>query len=98
MRARLDARRRLAHRQPVTAHVALADNSLARVVFGGIVRTGERAILAADALIVEMADNSGVRVFLVGVNRTGVEARRVQAVVACGRHVLENGQARACRR
>ena len=98
MRAGLDARRRLARREPVAAHVALADDPLARVELGDIVRTGERAILAADALVVEVLDDPGERVLLVGVDRAGVQAGRVEAVVARRRHVLEHRQRPPCRR
>ena len=62
------------------------------VKLGDVVRTGERAVLAAEALVVEMLDDPGDRVFLVGVDRAGVQAGRVEAVVARRRHVLEHRQ------
>ena len=59
VRTGLHARRRLAHRQPRRAHVALADDALAGVILRHVVRAGQRAVLAAEALIVEMLDDAG---------------------------------------
>ena len=95
MRAGLDARRGLAGREPVAAHVALADDALARVKLGDVVRAGERAVLAAEALVVEVLDDPGDRVLLVGVDRAGVQAGRVEAVMARRGHVLQHRQASA---
>ena len=61
---------------------------------GHVVRAGERAVLAADALVVEVLDDPGDRVLLVGVDRAAVEAGRVEAVVAGRGHVLEHRQRR----
>ena len=58
-----------------------------------VVGTGQRAVLAAEALVVEVPDDPGDRVLLVGVHRAGRQAGRVEAVVAGGRHVLEHRQA-----
>ena len=41
-----------------------------------------------------MPDDPRERVLLVGVDRAGVQAGRVEAVVAGGRHMLEDGQLR----
>ena len=90
VRAGLDAGRRLARREPVAAHVALADDALARVKLRHVVRAGERAVLAAEALVVEVLDDPGDRVLLVGVDRAGVQAGRVEAVVAGRRDVLDD--------
>jgi hypothetical protein len=53
-----------------------------RVVLRDVVRAGERAVLAADALIVEVLDDAGDRLLLVGADRAADQARRVEAVVA----------------
>ena len=98
VRAGLDARRRLADLEPIAAHVALADDPLARVELGGVVGAGERAVLAAEALVVEVLDDPRDRVLLVGIDRAGVQAGRVEAVVAGRRDVLEDRQARRRRR
>ncbi len=94
MRAGLDASWSLARGQPVAAHVALANDALTRVELGRIVRAGQRAILAAEALVVEVPDNSRERVLFVGVDRAGVEAGRIEAMMARGCHMLEDRQLR----
>ncbi len=93
VRTRLDAGRGLAGSDPVRTHVALADDPLAGVEPGGVVRTGQRAVLAADALVVEVPDDPRDRVLLVGIHRAGRQAGRVEAVVTRRRHVLEHRQA-----
>ena len=62
-----------------------------RVVLRHLVRAGEHAVLAADALVVEVLDDAGDRVLLVRVHRAAVQARRVEAVVAGGRDVCCTG-------
>ena len=47
-------------RQAVAAHVALADDAPLDVELGHVVGAGEGAVLAADALIVEVLDESRV--------------------------------------
>ena len=49
--------------ETAVAHVALADDAEAFVVFRDIIRALEHAVLAADALIIEVADNAGERIF-----------------------------------
>jgi hypothetical protein len=94
-RARLHARRCLADGEPVAAHVALADDAAARAVLRDLVGTGERAVLAADALIVEVLDDAGHRMFLVGADRAARQTRGREAVVACGAHRLLERRRRA---
>src|SRR5262245_51954754 len=60
--ARLYAGGRFTRRQSVAAHVALADDAALAVELRHLVRTGEHAVLAADALIVEVADDAGGRI------------------------------------
>ena len=95
VRTRLHARRGLPVGEPVAAHVALADYPLGAAVLRRLVGTGERAVLAAEALVVEVLDDAGDRVLLVGLHRTRVHAGGIQAVVAGRRDVLDDGQAPA---
>ena len=92
VRAGLHAGRGFAVVQPLAAHVALADDALGRVVLGHVVGAHQRAVLAADALIVEVPHDAGDRVFVVGQRRAAVQARRLQAVMAGGRDVLQDVQ------
>src|SRR5271157_1134541 len=50
--AGLNASRGLTGGEPVAAEIALADDPLAGVKLGGIIGTGQRAVLAAEALVV----------------------------------------------
>ena len=95
VRARLHARGGFAFHEPVAAHVALADDALGAAVLGRLVGTGQRAVLAPEALVIEVLDDARDRVLLVGLHRAGVHAGRVEAVVAGGRHVLDDRQAPA---
>ena len=85
VRARLHARRRLALGQAVAAHVALAHDAEALVERRHLVGTGQRAVAAADALVVEVRDDPGDGILLVRVDRAAVQAGRVDAVVAARR-------------
>ena len=78
--------------QPVAAHVALAHDAALVLYLRHVVRAGERAVLAADALVVEVADDAGDRILLVGLDRAAVQAGRVDAVVAGGGHRLLHGR------
>ena len=90
--ARLHAGGRLARRQPVGAHVALAHDAALAVELRHLVRAGEHAVLAADALVVEVADDAGRGILLVGLHRAAVHAGRVEAVMAGGRDRLLHGR------
>ena len=90
VRARLHARRGFPLGEPVAAHVAFADDPFRAAVLRRFVGTGERAVLATEALVVEVLDDTGDRVLLVGLHRTRVHAGGVEAVVAGGRDVLDD--------
>ena len=92
VRARLHARRRLALREPAGAHVALAHDPLGAAVLRRLVGARQRAVPAPEALVVEMPDDAGHRVLLVRLHRARVHAGRIEAVVAGGRDVLDDGQ------
>src|SRR6185295_18231666 len=92
VRARLHAGGRLAGRQAIAAHVALAHDAALAVELRHLVRAGEHAVLAADALVVQVAHDAGRGILLVRAHRAAVHARRVQAVVAGGRHGLLHGR------
>src|SRR6185436_16486502 len=84
----------LAHRQPVAAHVALADDPLLGAVLGGVVRAHQGAVLAADALVVEVADDAGHRILLVALHRAAGHAGGIDAVVTRGGDRLLGGRLR----
>ncbi len=48
--------------------------------------------MAADALVVEVAHNAGDGVFFVRIHRAAIEARRLDAVMTGGGHVLQHRQ------
>ena len=90
--AGLDAGRRFANPEALLTHVAFADDAEAFIVFRHIVRTFQNAVLAADALIIEMAHDPGDRILFIGENRTAVEAAGVGAMMAGGRDRLLIGR------
>ena len=92
VRAGLDARRRLAHRQPRGTHVAFADDAFAGVIFGHLVGAGHRAVLAAETLIVQVLDDPGDRILFVSIDRAGDHAGRLKTMVASGSDVLHHGR------
>ena len=76
VRASLDTRRRFAIGQSITAHVTLADNSFAAVVFGHVVGASQRAVLTPETLIVQMFDDARDRVLFIGIDWTSLHAAR----------------------
>ena len=62
----------------------------AGMILRHVVRAGQRAVLAAEALVVEMLDDAGDGILFVGIHRAGDHARRLEAVVARGRDVLHH--------
>src|SRR5262249_27576573 len=74
----------------VGAHVTLPNDAPFFRIFRHVIGTLQNAILAADALIIEMPDNSGERVFVVSVDRATVHASRIDAMVTRRRHSLLN--------
>jgi hypothetical protein len=64
------------------------------VEFRHVVRASQRAVLAAEALVVEVLDDPRDRVFLVGIHGAGAQAGRLQAVMTRRGHVLEHRQVR----
>src|SRR5262249_7093852 len=87
-----DARGGLARVEAIGAHVALANDTLARVILRRVVGACQGAVLTAETLIVEVADDPRDRVLLVSIDRAGAQARRVEAVVARRGDVLEDRQ------
>src|SRR5205085_2861104 len=61
---------------------------LLRVELRNLVRAREEAVLAADALIIEVPNDPGDRILLVRLHRATVHARGIHAVVAGRRHGL----------
>ena len=81
-----------ADRKAMIAHVAFANDPQALGVLRHFVRALHDAVLAADALVIEMADNAGYWIFVVGKDWTTVETGGVDAMVASGGDVLLNGR------
>ena len=81
-RTGLNASGRFPYSETVRAHVALADDAEARGILRHFVRTFEDAILASDALVIEMANDPGDWIFFVGENRAAVQAGGINAVMA----------------
>ena len=84
----LRAGRGLPIRQPPGAHVALAHDAEPGAVLRHLVRAGENAVPAADALVVQVMHDTGQRVLFVGAHRATVHAGWLQAVVARGDRLL----------
>ena len=64
-RAGLDASRRFPNRQPLIAHVAFANDPQPAGIARHVVRAFHDAVLAADALIIQVANDAGNRILLV---------------------------------
>ena len=60
------------------------------MIFGHIIRAGQRTILAAKTLIIQMPDDSRDRIFFVSIDRAGLHAPRVEAVMTGSGDVLIN--------
>ena len=68
----------------VGAHVAFTNDAALVRIFGNVVGAFKDAILAPNALVIEMADNAGAWVFFVIQNGATVQAGRIDAVMAGG--------------
>ncbi len=86
----LHAGRRLAHRQTAAAHVALPHDPHFLAVARHVVGTLQHAILAANALVVEVPDDARDGVLFIGQHRAALHAGRFDAVMAGGRDVLDH--------
>lgn len=73
-----------AFRQTLVAHVTFANNATFVGVFRDVVRALENAILAADALVVEVTDDPGVGLLFVGADGAAVHALWFEAVMTGG--------------
>ena len=91
VRASLHAGRRFAHGQPRGTHIAFANDAPGLVIFRNVIRTLEYAVLASDALIVEVVDDAGNSVFFICVDGATIEACRFDAMMTCGGDVLHHG-------
>ncbi len=93
MGTRLDARGGFAHSQSRRTHIALPHDPFAGMVLGHVVRAGHRAVLAPEALVVEMLDDAGRCVLLVGIDGTSDHASRFETMMTRGSDVLHDGKA-----
>src|SRR5690606_5422312 len=62
-----------------------------RVVFGNVIRAFQHAVLAADALIIQMSDNARERILLVREHRAAVETGGIRTMMTGRRDGLLNG-------
>ena len=81
----------LADGEALRAHVAFADDAAFLRVLGNFVGALEHAILAADALVIEMANDARDCILLVGQDGAAVQAARVGAMMASGGDSLREG-------
>ena len=79
----LDACGRFAHSESIRAHVALAYNAQTFRVVRNFVWAFEDAVLATDALVIQMADDTSDGILFVCENGTAIQACRIYAMVAC---------------
>ena len=84
----LNTCRCFAVRQSIAAHIAFANDALVCVVLGNIIRTGQRAVLTTEALVIQMPDNAGDRVLLVRIHGTSGHAGWFETMMAGRSDVL----------
>ena len=89
MRTGLDTRGGFADFETAGTHVAFPDDAFLRVILRNIVGTGQCAILAADALVVEVLHDPRDRIFDISVDGTPDHARRFETVMTRRCHVLQ---------
>jgi hypothetical protein len=89
--AGLDARRGFANGQAMVAHVALSYDPQATRVLRHLVRTLHDAVLAANALVIQVTNDACKRILLVGKHRAAAQTTGIHAVMAGGGDVLLNG-------
>ncbi len=78
----------IAVRQPVVAHVALADHAALGVVLRHAVGAVPGAVLAADAGIGAVHDHAGDWIFCIRLDRAADQARGLHAVIAAHREIV----------
>src|SRR2546425_5017513 len=88
IRTRLHARRCFTGVQTIAAHVALAHDAARRRIFRHFIWARENAVLAADALIVQVTNNPGARVLFIREHGAAREAAGVDAMMARSRDNL----------
>ena len=88
VRAGLNTGGRFTDCEPIGAHVAFADDTEPLRIMRHFVGTFEHAVLATDALVIEMPNNSGEGIFFVSQHRAAVQAGRIDAVMARSRDGL----------
>ena len=84
----MHTRGRFADGEARVTHVALADDAALGGILRHFVRTFHHAILAADALVIEMTHDAGDGVFVVGEHGAAVGAGGIGTVMAGGGDVL----------
>ena len=82
VRTGLHARGSFTRGKSLAAHVAFADDASGVGILRHIVGAHQDAILATDALVIEVEDNSGQLILFIREHRTAIEACRVDAMVA----------------
>lgn len=82
------ARGSFADTKSIDAHVALANDSFGRAVAGNIVWAREHAVLAADALVIEMLNDASFGILFICIDRAAVHTSRLEAVMTCRGNML----------
>ena len=75
--------------QTIRAHVALPDDAKPVRILRHVIGALHRAVLAADALVIEMAHDSGFGILVVSEHRATLEAGGFEAMMASGCHRLQ---------
>src|ERR1044071_6335552 len=75
--------------EALVAHVAFADDAAGAGIPRHFVGTHEDAILAADALVIQVADDAGERILVIGQHRAAVGASGIGTMMAGGGDRLE---------
>ena len=88
VRTGLNASRGFTSGEAICAQIAFTDDAEARGILRHFVGALEDAILAADALIIEVPDDAGGWIFFVGEHGASIEAGRIDAVMTRGRDGL----------
>src|SRR5688572_9635861 len=75
----LGAGGRFTHHQSLEAHVALPHDAARGRIFRDVVRTLEYAVLATDALVVEMPNNPSDGILFISQNWTAIKTTGIHA-------------------
>ena len=92
----LNAGRCFAHGESLMTHIAFSHNASNFEVLRHFIRAGHCTILATEALVVQMAHNARSWILLIRLCWATNQARRLQAMVACCRDMLQYRKSLVC--